>query len=152
RNLALAEQLVATGATDVVCIMRGQIADPYLVAKTREGREDEIVRCVGANQCAASRESDMLTCLVNPAAGRERQWGNGTLARAARPSRIAVVGGGPGGIRAARIAGLRGHEVVLFEEDADLGGHLNLLKQLPGRSEWQRAIDDMTHPLTAAGV
>src|SRR6185312_1276259 len=97
RSLALAEDLVTSGATDVVCIMRGQIADPSLVRKTREGRESEIVGCVGSNQCAASLSTGMVTCTVNPAAGRERVWGQGTLRRASKAAKVAVVGGGPGG-------------------------------------------------------
>jgi hypothetical protein len=153
RSLAMAERIVAQGAADMVAMMRMQIADPFHVRKTQEGREDEIVRCVGANECLAASVADReLTCTVNPAAGRERRWGEGTLRRAERPRRVVVVGGGPAGMRAAGTAARRGHDVVLLEREGELGGHLRLLSLLPSREQWRDAVEDLARPLERHGV
>ncbi len=151
RDIAMAERIVAEGAADMVGMTRAQIADPFLVKKAREGRSDEIVKCVAANECVARLfKNRELVCLMNPATGREREWGSGTRRPADPVKRVAVVGGGPAGMKVAALAGQRGHDVVLFERDAELGGHLKLLKRLPTRGEWQTAIDNLAGPLAAA--
>lgn len=154
-DVSMAEQVIADGAADMVGMTRAQMADPFLVAKVREGREKEIIRCVGANECVARLfENREVICLMNPTSGRERQWGHGTLKRV-RPDaakRIIVVGGGPAGMKTAAVAAKRGHTVTLLEREHQLGGHLNLLKQLPTRAEWHTAIDNLTREMEVAGV
>ena len=152
-DLAAAERVIADGAADMVAMVRAHLADPFLVTKTREGREREIVRCAGTNECmAAPAKGRQVTCVVNPAAGRERDWGEGTLRPAADPKRIIVVGGGPAGMRVAGVAARRGHEVTLVERATQLGGHLDLLSRLPTRGNWRKVIDDLAVVLELHGV
>lgn len=154
-DVRMAEQILADGAADMVAMTRAHMADPFIVNKTRDGREEEITRCVGANVCVSRLIDNVeVTCVMNPVMGRERQWGEGSLKRVAQggAKKIAVVGGGPAGLKCASIAAKRGHKVVLFERERELGGHLNLLKQLPTRAGWQGAIDNLTRPLEKVGV
>jgi 2,4-dienoyl-CoA reductase-like NADH-dependent reductase (Old Yellow Enzyme family) len=148
-----AERVLTQGAADMVALTRAQLADPQLVNKSREGREDEITRCVGANVCL-SRVFDhrAVTCVVNPAVGREREWGEGTLDTVAEARRVVVVGGGPSGMRLAATAATRGHDVTLLEADDELGGHLRVLRRFPSRASWGTAIENLVRPLAAAGV
>ena len=153
RDLHLAEEALASGSADMVAMGRAQLADPHLVRKTREGREDEITRCVGSNECIGRLfDQREVICAMNPATGRERQWGTGTLRPADPVKRVVVVGGGPSGMRVAATAAQRGHEVTLFERESELGGHLRLLSRLPGREEWTRAIGNFTRAVEHAGV
>ncbi|MBI3300522.1 MAG: FAD-dependent oxidoreductase, partial [Deltaproteobacteria bacterium] len=154
-DLSMAEQIITDGAADMVAMARAHMADPFLVAKVREGREREIIKCVGANECVARLlENREVICLMNPASGRERQWGQGTLKMVSKDAakKIIVVGGGPAGMKTAAVAAKRGHEVILLEKEQALGGHLNLIKQLPTRAEWQTAIDNLTREMEVAGV
>jgi 2,4-dienoyl-CoA reductase-like NADH-dependent reductase (Old Yellow Enzyme family) len=153
RTLAHAEQILEAGAADGICMMRVQMADPEFVRKHEEGREDEVMRCVGGNDCLAVSLSDRpIYCTVNPGVGRERQWGGGTLVAAARRKRVVVVGGGPGGLRAAGTAALRGHDVLLVERGERLGGHLELLSRLPTRETWGWLVDDLAARARRAGA
>ena len=152
-DLAGAEQVLAEGAADMVAMVRAHLADPFLVTKTLQGREREIVRCAGTNECmAAPAKGRQVTCVVNPSAGRERDWGEGTLRPTAEPKRITVIGGGPAGMRVAGVAARRGHQVTLIERAAQLGGHLDLLRRLPTRENWQMVIDDLAVVLELHGV
>ena len=151
----MAEQVVQDGAADMVGMTRAQMVDPFLIAKAREGREKEIIRCVGANECVARLfENREVICMMNPISGRERQWGQGTLRLVSQDAakKILVVGGGPGGMKTAAVAAKRGHKVVLLEKEQELGGHLNVLKHLPTRAEWHTAIDNLTREMEVAGV
>lgn len=154
-DVRMAEQILADGAADMVAMTRAHMADPFIVNKTREGREEEVTRCVGANVCVSRMiENVEVTCVMNPVMGRERQWGEGSLKRVAQggAKKIAVVGGGPAGLKFAAVAAKRGHKITLYEQADELGGHLNLLKRLPTRGGWQDAIDNLTRPLEKAGV
>ena len=152
-DLVTAEQVLADGATDMVAMVRAHLADPFLITKTQEGRGREIVRCAGTNECmAAPAKGRQVTCVVNPSAGRERVWGEGTLRPATEPKRITVVGAGPAGMRVAGVAAKRGHEVALIERASQLGGHLDLLRRLPTRGDWQKVIDDLAVVLELNGV
>ena len=155
RDIELAEKIIAEGSADMVGMTRAHIADPFLVAKARAGRGDEIIRCAGVNECVARiAEARPMICMMNPATGRERALGQGTLAPvdAAASKRVAVAGGGPAGMKLAAVAAARGHEVVLFEREAELGGHLNLLKRLPTRGGWQTVIDNLAGAAERAGA
>ncbi len=154
-DVRMADQILADGAADMVAMTRAHMADPFIVTKSREGREDEVTRCIGANVCVSRLIDNVdVTCVLNPSMGRERQWGEGTLQMVAPKERrkIVIIGGGPAGLKCAAIAAKRGHVVVLHEQLQELGGHLNLLKRLPTRQGWQGAIDNLTRPLTKVGV
>ena len=154
-DLHQAEQALAEGATDMVAMTRAQMAEPHLVKKTREGRQKEIRRCMGANECVARLfDNRQVTCAVNPSVGREARWGSDTLKPVAQEDAksIVVIGGGLAGMKTAAVAGSRGHRVVLMEREECLGGHLNLLMALPTRKEWGTAIDNLVRAMDVAGV
>ena len=131
-----AEQVVADGQVDVVGMTRALIADPELPRKTREGRLDDIRTCVGANEGCIDRiyQGKPVTCVQNPATGREAELGE--VRPASTPRKVVVVGGGVAGLEAARMAALRGHRVVLLEKSAELGGQVLLAARAPARVEY----------------
>lgn len=154
-DVRMAEEILADNAADMVAMTRAHIADPFIVTKAREGREDDTIRCVGANVCISRLiENREVVCVMNPTTGRERQWGEGSLKKVSREAtkNITVVGGGPAGMKVAALAARRGHHVVLYEREQELGGHLNVLKRLPTRQGWQGAIENLSRPLSKAGV
>jgi 2,4-dienoyl-CoA reductase-like NADH-dependent reductase (Old Yellow Enzyme family) len=132
-----AETILARGDADAVTVVRALIADEAWAAKARAGRADEIRRCTGINQgCYGNLTLGLpVSCVQNPVVGREGEPGFGALEPAARRRRVVVVGGGPGGLEAAWVAAARGHEVVLLERAAHLGGKIRLAASLPGRGE-----------------
>lgn len=152
RDIELAKRVIAEGSADMVGMTRAHIADPFLVAKTRAGRDREIIRCAGVNECVARiADGRQMICMMNPATGRERTLGHGTLTPATA-KRVAVVGSGPAGLKVAATAAARGHEVTLFEQRSELGGHLNLLKRFPTRSGWQIVIDNLSRAIERSGA
>ncbi|MEX2650426.1 MAG: FAD-dependent oxidoreductase [Alphaproteobacteria bacterium] len=132
-----ADVVIGSGQADMVSIVRGQIADPHMANKAREGRLDEIRPCLSCNQmCWGRRYRDYhISCLVNPSAGREFQWGGDRFTPAAAPRAILVVGGGPAGLEAARVAAERGHRVTLIEASDCLGGQFRLAGEQPRRAQ-----------------
>ena len=122
-----AEGILASGQADFIGLTRALVADPEWAAKAKEGTEDEIRPCVGLNLCIASTGFVPMMCVHNPAVGRERELGVGTLIPASSARRVAVVGGGPAGMRAALTAAQRGHDVTLYEASGDLGGRVRLM-------------------------
>ena len=134
----LAEKILADGQADMIGMTRTQIADPELANKAREGRLDDIRPCIACNQGCISRlhTQRAVTCLGNPAAGREEQLGAGTLKPAPAPKNVVIIGGGPAGMEAARVAAIRKHNVQLFEAKGELGGQVNLLAKVPIRAEF----------------
>lgn len=139
-SMAEAEAAIAAGVCDVAGAARQLIAEPQFVQNAREGREDRSRVCIACNWCTAAGGDGAQGCTINPASYRERLWGVATFAPAARPSKVVVVGGGPGGLEAARVAALKGHQVVLFEARERLGGGLALWADLPGRAGYGDAI------------
>jgi 2,4-dienoyl-CoA reductase-like NADH-dependent reductase (Old Yellow Enzyme family) len=153
RDLRTAARLVASGAADLVGLTRAHLADPELTGKARSARDAEVVPCVGANECLSRAFAGRaVSCVLNPATGRERTWGPATLRPAPAPRRVTVVGAGPAGLRAAAIAARRGHDVTLLERETALGGHLELLSRLPGRGAWSAAIAWMEREALRAGA
>ena len=131
----VAEELLESGDADAILLARQMFADAEWAAKAREGKEDDIRRCVAANYCwRAVIRGGRVQCIYNPEVGRERQWGAGTLDRAADGKRVLVVGAGPAGLEYARIAAARGHEVVVLEREDEVGGHVRSFSKLPGRA------------------
>ena len=137
---AQAERILAGGEADMVGMTRAHVADPDLIAKLREGRLDDIRPCVGANVCIRNGLSGRsIGCIHNPRTGRELTWGD--PAPAAKRLEVAVVGGGPAGLEAARVAALRGHRVTLYEESGQLGGQLRTWTRLVSRRELHGIVE-----------
>ena len=132
-----AEAVLASGAADLVSIVRGQIADPHLANKAREGKAEDIRGCLSCNQmCWGRRSRDYwISCLVNPSVGREATWQGDRFLQADKPRRVLVVGGGPAGLEAARVAAERGHQVTLKEAAPELGGQFRLAGLQPRRAQ-----------------
>ena len=132
-----AEAVIASGQADLVSIVRGQIADPHLVRKTTEGRADDVRGCISCNQmCWGRRSRDYwISCLINPSAGREWEWGGDRFTPAANPRPILVIGAGPAGLEAARVAAERGHRVTLHEAAPRIGGQFRLAGLQPRRGQ-----------------
>ncbi|NCF37208.1 MAG: FAD-dependent oxidoreductase [Gammaproteobacteria bacterium] len=132
-----ADYTIASGDSDLVSIVRGQIADPHWVNKTRANRHDDIRGCISCNQmCWGRRSRDYwISCLVNPSAGREFEWGGDRFEKTVQPRKVLVVGAGPAGMEAARVAAERGHQVTLVEALGDLGGQFRLAGLAPRRGQ-----------------
>jgi len=135
---AMAERVLAEGQADMIGVVRGQIADPDFAAKAREGRVEEIRYCIACNQNCYGRVglNKTIGCVQNPAAGSEGSEGERLLRPALRKKRVMVVGGGPAGMWAAKVATLRGHDVTLYEKGDELGGQVLMAARGAGREEF----------------
>ena len=147
----LAEELLIQGRTDMVGMCRSLLADPELPNKAREGRFDDIRFCIACNQGCLDNlmRRKPIECLVNARAGREREY---HIEPASARKRVAVIGGGPAGMEAARVARLRGYEVTLYEKSTRLGGLLNLASQPPGKDEISNAVAYLSAQMDKLGV
>ena len=136
-NPEIAEDILEAGEADAILLARQLFADEHWVQKVREGRPEDIRRCVAANYCWRSViRGGRVQCVYNPVVGRERQWGEGSLTAVAAGRKALVIGGGPAGLEYARIAAARGHEVVVVERESEPGGHVRWLAGLPSRTEY----------------
>ena len=147
----VAEDILARGEADMVSMARPFLADADFVAKARNGRARDIAPCIACNQaCLDHTFSGKLTsCLVNPRACHETEL---VYAPTQTPRRIAVVGAGAGGMMCAMVAAGRGHAVTLFEKSGQVGGQLNLARQVPGKEEFHGLVDWFANAIDAAGV
>ena len=148
----IAERVLAAGQADMCGMTRAMICDPEMPTKAKQGRIDDIRACVGCNQACIGHfhMAQPVSCIQNPASGRERRLGN--LQPALRPRRVLVAGGGPGGMKAAATAAERGHDVVLCEAGPHLGGQVRLAQLLPGRAEFGGVITNLERELERTGV
>lgn len=140
-DMAIAEEALIAGVCDVAGAARQLIAEPRFVQNARDGREEQSRTCIACNWCTAAGGDGAQGCAINPASYRERLWGMDSIVPALAPRRVVVVGGGPGGLEAARVASLLGHMVTLIEGRERLGGALALWAELPGRGNYAAALD-----------
>ncbi len=147
-----AEAILAEGSADMCGMTRAMICDPQMPQKAEAGRLDDIRACIGCNQaCIGHFHRGLpISCIQFPESGRELAYG--TLPPAPVPKRVMIVGGGPGGMKAAITAAKRGHQVTLYEGEAQLGGQARLAQLLPRRSEFGGIITNLTRELELAQV
>ncbi|MFD9697595.1 FAD-dependent oxidoreductase [Lentzea sp. NPDC059081] len=148
----IAEALLERGDADMVGMTRTLIADPEWPNKAMRNQATTIRPCVGSNWCLASIVNSPLACIHNPAVAREAELGVGTLKQAPAGKRVAVVGGGPAGLRAALTAAQRGHSVTLFEQQSELGGQVALMARSETYAEWQGITDWLISQIAEARV
>ena len=140
-DVATARHAVASGKLDMVGMTRAHMTDPHLVRKIIEGREDDIRPCVGANYCLDRiYQGGHAYCIHNPSTGREVEQPH-QIAPAAVQKKVLIIGAGPAGLEAARVAALRGHKVVLHEAAPNAGGQIRLTAQTARRREMIGIID-----------
>jgi 2,4-dienoyl-CoA reductase (NADPH2) len=152
----LAEQILADGKADLIGLGRALLADPEFPNKAKEGRSDEIRACIACSNCldnllTAYKSGTALPafCSINPRMGKEVEY---TIEPAGVAKRVLVVGGGPGGMEAARVAALRGHQVTLCEKGEELGGQLRVACLPPYKDELGSLIKNMATQARKAGV
>ncbi|WP_231639234.1 FAD-dependent oxidoreductase [Sphingomonas profundi] len=154
RTLEEAEQVIAHGEADLVAMTRAHIADPDIVRKTMEGQADDVRPCIGCNHgCIGGLLTvGRIGCTVNVAVGAEATLDEALIAPAAESRRVLVVGGGPAGLEAARVAALRGHEVILAEAAAHLGGAVAIARRAPRRAGIGDIVDWLEREIFRLGV
>ena len=152
QDVATARHAVASGKVDMVGMTRAHLADPHIVRKIRENREHDIRPCTGANYCLDRiYQGAMAVCIHNPSTGREETMPH-DIEKAKDRRRIVVVGAGPAGLEAARVGAERGHEVIVIEAAAKVGGQILLTAQSPMRREMMAIADWRLAQCTAKGV
>jgi 2,4-dienoyl-CoA reductase (NADPH2) len=147
----IAEEILARGDADMVSLARAMLSDAEFANKSKAGDRAGINICIACNQACLDHYfiGQPASCVVNPRAGRESKL---VYLKTNKKKRIAVVGGGPAGLSCAAVAGERGHEVVLFEKAAELGGQFNLAKRIPGKQEFAESVAYYAERLKRAGV
>jgi len=147
-----AEAILAAGQADACVMTRALICDPLMPGKAEAGRTEDIRACIGCNQACIGHYlmGTPISCIQHPESGRELTYG--VLARASTPRRVLVVGGGPGGLKAAAVAAQRGHDVVLHEAASRVGGQALRAEKVPGRAEFGGIVTNLEHEARSAGV
>ena len=150
----MAERVLASGQADMIGMCRALICDPYLPKKAKEGRLEDLRYCVADNQNCIGRigMNKTIGCIQNPAVGREKEWGEGTLKPAPVKKKVMIVGGGPAGMWAAKMAGRRGHRVTLYDKGTELGGQVLIAAKGAGRDEFGVLARNEKEQVTKAGV
>jgi 2-enoate reductase len=147
----LAEQILQDGKADFICLGRGLIADPDWLNKAAEGRTEDIRPCIRCNEGCYGRilAWKPISCSVNPVVGKESYY---VITRAERPKKVMIIGGGPAGMEAARVAALRGHEVTIYEKENELGGQLKAASKPPFKSGIRDLVNYLSTQLRKLGV
>lgn len=147
----MAERVIESGMADMVAVGRPLLADPDWGTKIAAGKACDIRRCISCNKgCTdAIQNRQFLSCVLNAENGYENSR---SIQPAAQKKKVAVLGGGPAGLEAARVAALRGHDVTLFEKTTSLGGQLNIACVPPRKEEMRRAAQDLIRAVCNAGV
>lgn len=137
-----AEKILEDGHADLIGMARQLICDPDFPKKVEQGRIEDIRTCMGCNQGCFGRcwRNLPITCTQNPAAGREKVLGNGTLKPAGKSKKVLIVGGGPGGMKASEVAARRGHRVTLYEKGEELGGKVSVFMKSPKRENFGECV------------
>jgi len=149
RNPLMADQIIADGKADLISMGRALIADPRLPQKAKEGRLAEIIPCISCNKCIQTLRMDSVRCSVNPETGNEGRFRH---SKADRSKQVWVIGGGPGGLKAAEIAALRGHQVKIFEKKNELGGRVRLGANPPQKQVLNEFIDYLVRRVKSLGI
>ena len=147
----VAEDVLAEGCADMVSMARPFLADPDFVAKAQAGQAAMIAPCIACNQACLDHtfSGKMSSCLVNPRACHETDL---VLSPAIAPKTVAVVGAGPAGLSTALALAERGHKVSIFDKASEIGGQLNMAKQVPGKEEFWGLVDYYRAQVAAAGI
>ena len=150
---SLAEEILRDGKADFICMGRALICDPYWPAKVKEGRVEDICPCIWDKRCIEDVVVDFqpMSCTVNPIVGKEREF-QAKLPRVTRQKKVLVLGGGPGGMQAAIIAGQKGHDVTLWEKSNALGGQLILAAIPPDKQDLGNLLTYLKVQLVKSGV
>jgi len=147
----VADDILSRGDADMVSMARPFLADAELLSKAQSGRADEINTCIGCNQACLDQifVGKVTSCLVNPRACHETKM---PIVPAARSKNLAVVGAGPAGLAFAINAAARGHQVTLFDANAEIGGQFNIAKQIPGKEEFYETLRYYRRMIEITGV
>ena len=147
----VAEDVLATGCADMVSMARPLLADAHFVSKAEAGQASHIAPCIACNQACLDHTfgGKLTSCLVNPQACHETEL---VIEKAATPKTVAIVGAGPAGLSTALTAAQRGHKVTLFDKADEIGGQLNMAKQVPGKEEFWGLVDWYRAMVADAGI
>ncbi len=147
----VAESILSSGQADMISMARPFLSDAEFVNKAAEDRADEINTCIGCNQACLDHvfQQKRASCLVNPRACYEQEL---IFTRTQNPKTVAVIGAGPAGLSCAMTAAKRGHKVTLFDKAAEIGGQLNMARQVPGKEEFNETIRYFSKQLELANV
>jgi 2,4-dienoyl-CoA reductase-like NADH-dependent reductase (Old Yellow Enzyme family)/thioredoxin reductase len=138
RNPIMADQIIGEQKADLISMGRASIADPHMPNKAKEGRFDEIIPCISCNKCIQTLRVDSVRCTVNPETGNEGQF---RFSKADQSKQVWIVGAGPGGLKAAEIAAIKGHQVKVFEKDTQTGGRMRLGANPPKKAVYNEFLD-----------